>query len=141
MAIQFHVKSVPFDWDREDVIRPWIESTIHTELPSVSIGEISIVFCSDEYLLDINRRYLDHDYYTDIITFPFSDQPLSADLYISVERVKENASDLGTEFADELARVIIHGILHLCGYQDSSPDEKRQMRKMENHYLAMLTSV
>lgn len=138
MAVSFFVKDVQFAWNQEAVIRQWIEETISSEKPGRKVGEVSIVFCSDEYLLDINRRYLDHDYYTDIITFPYTDDPLSADLYISIDRVKENASNRTIEFWEELARVIIHGILHLCDHPDKTEEEKLKMRSLENFYLSSL---
>ena len=138
MAVSFFIKDVDFTWNHEEKIRLWVEKAIDNEQPGLNVGEISIVFCSDEYLLDINRRYLDHDYYTDIITFPYTPNPLSADLYISIERVQDNALDRGIHFWEELARVIIHGILHLCDHSDDTEKEKTKMRSLENFYLASL---
>ncbi|SRR5690554_5961791 len=138
MQINFFQKNIHFEWNQEEAIRHWMVSTIQKEKPDLSIGEISVIFCSDDYLLDINRRYLDHDYYTDIITFPFEENPLSGELYISIDRIKENASDLGIDFKLELARVIIHGVLHLCGYSDGTDDEQSKMRSLEDFYLAAL---
>ena len=101
-----------------------------------------MIFCSDEYLLDVNRKYLNHDYYTDIITFDYCEGPvLSGDLFISVDSVRENASVYGTEFADELNRVIVHGLLHLMGYDDHTEDDIATMRAKENYYLSQRTSV
>jgi probable rRNA maturation factor len=103
------------------------------------LAELSFIFCSDQYLLEINRQFLQHDFYTDIITFPLSDpgQPISGEIYISVDRVRENAAAFGSSLKKELHRVIFHGALHLCGYKDKSPRDEKLMRKMENHYLAL----
>ena len=102
------------------------------------IGDISIIFCSDRYILDVNIKYLSHDYFTDIITFDYCEgNKLSGDLFISIDSVKENASFYGTEFTDELNRVIVHGILHLIGYDDHSDDEVKQMREKEDYYLGL----
>lgn len=103
------------------------------------IGEIAYVFCSEEKILEVNRQYLGHDYYTDIITFDYSEQDkLSADIFVSTETVASNAASLGNDYFDELSRVIIHGILHLCGYKDKSPDESSEMRRQEDMALARL---
>jgi rRNA maturation RNase YbeY len=103
------------------------------------LGSLNIIFCSDEHLLGINRDFLQHDYYTDIITFdlsPSSKAPLEAELYISVDRVKENASSLGQPFYRELHRVIFHGLLHLMGYKDKQKKDQALMREMEDRLLA-----
>jgi rRNA maturation RNase YbeY len=103
------------------------------------LGDVTIIFCSDEYLLEVNRQHLDHDYYTDIITFDYSDFPLiSGDLFISVDRVKENAIDFKVSFEHELHRVIIHGFLHLCGYLDKSEEDELLMRSKENQALSLI---
>jgi len=102
-------------------------------------GEICIIFCSDEYLIEINRKYLNHDYYTDIVTFNYVERNvISGDLFISTERVKENALKYGVDFMSELYRVIFHGILHLCGYDDSTDKEKEIIRNKENYYLNII---
>ncbi len=103
------------------------------------LGSLNIIFCSDEHLLGINRDYLQHDYYTDIITFdlsPSSKSPLEAELYISIDRVKENASILGQPLYRELHRVIFHGLLHLLGYKDKQKKDQTLMREMEDRLLA-----
>jgi len=103
---------------------------------SLELGDVSVVFCSDEHLLEMNRQYLDHDYYTDIITFDYTeDGVVSGDLFISVDRVKDNASDLKIEFTDELHRVCVHGLLHLCGLKDKSEEDESKMRKAEDSAL------
>ncbi|HVU85535.1 MAG TPA: rRNA maturation RNase YbeY, partial [Puia sp.] len=101
------------------------------------LDEISYIFCSDDYLLEINRQYLKHDYYTDIITFGLSEpgQPINAEIYISVDRIKDNAREFKTSFKRELHRVIFHGALHLCGYKDKKKEDQQVMRKMEDKYL------
>ncbi len=135
MDITFFLKDVSFTWNNEDLISQWITDVAQQESLDTAKGEITIIFCSDEYLLDINIQYLDHDYYTDIITFPYSYSPLAADLFISINRVKENADQLGHGFHEELYRVIIHGILHLCGYKDESTSEIAVIRSKEDYYL------
>ena len=103
------------------------------------LGDLTIIFCSDDYLLEVNREHLDHDYYTDIITFDYSDFPtVSGDLFISVDRVKENATDFNVSFEHELHRVIIHGFLHLCGYFDKTNEDEFLMRSKENQALSLI---
>ena len=101
------------------------------------MDEIHYIFCSDDYLLEINRQYLQHDYYTDIITFGLSNpgQPINAEIYISVDRVKDNALEFKTSLKRELHRVIFHGALHLCGYKDKKKADAALMKKMEENYL------
>ncbi len=116
----------------------WISKVCITE--NYNLGDISLIFCSDEYLLDMNRTHLDHDYYTDIITFDYTDnQIVSGDLFISIDRVRDNATDFNVSFEHELCRVIIHGVLHLCGYKDKSDDEEKLMRTKENNALSMIS--
>jgi probable rRNA maturation factor len=102
-----------------------------------SIEEINFVFCSDDYLLELNQQFLQHDTYTDIISFDYSEKqgPLNGEIYISVDRVKDNASNLGLSFRQELHRVIFHGVLHLCGYKDKLKGDKQRMREKEDFYL------
>lgn len=103
------------------------------------LGDLTIIFCPDDYLLEVNREHLDHDYYTDIITFDYSDFPIvSGDLFISVDRVKENATDFNVSFEHELHRVIIHGFLHLCGYFDKTNEDELLMRSKENQALSLI---
>lgn len=100
-------------------------------------GDISVIFCSDEYLLEMNKKHLQHDYYTDIITFNYVDDLLiSGDLFISADRIKDNAVKFGVAFLEELYRVIFHGVLHLIGYNDKTEAEQKMMRQKENYYLA-----
>lgn len=115
--------------------RQWLSSVILHEAKIT--GDINYIFCNDEYLARINLKFLRHDTLTDIITFPNSgsDAIVSGDIYISLDRVKENAENLNLSFEVELDRVLVHGILHLIGYNDLSPDEKLQMRAKEDYYL------
>jgi len=126
------VKPVPI---QEKILILHLNSLIENELSNV--GEISIIFCSDEYLLEMNKTYLQHDYYTDIITFDYVEgNVISGDLFISLDRVKENAQKFDTRLLKELYRVVFHGTLHLVGYKDKSEDEQKQMREKENYYLS-----
>jgi len=116
-------------------IRKHIKMLINNELKIP--GDISIIFCSDKYLLDINIEYLDHNYFTDIITFNYVEgNIISGDLFISIDRVKENAIDFNATWLKEVYRVIFHGVLHLVGYNDKTADEKQTMREKEDLYLS-----
>jgi len=101
------------------------------------LEELNIIFCDDDYLLSLNRQFLNHDFYTDILSFPLSgvNQPLIAEIYISVDRVRENARAIGSTIREELHRVIFHGVLHFCGYKDKSGTDKTKMMGMEDKYL------
>ena len=135
--ILFHNEDIEFTLHNHLKVSSWIEKII--SLNNASVEEINYIFCSDEYLLNINTQYLNHNYFTDIITFDHSDQKLNleSDIFISLERVKENAQTLNTVFDDELHRVMIHGVLHLLGTNDKTKAEKEEMRKIEDHYLAL----
>lgn len=113
----------------------WIRSCITEE--GKLVNNISFNLCSDEYILQLNNDSLEHDYYTDIITFELNEknEPIEGDIYISIDRVKDNAKTLNVPLITELQRVLIHGVLHLCGYKDKSPKEEKQMRERENYYL------
>lgn len=104
------------------------------------LGDLTLIFCSDEYLLEINRKHLNHDYYTDIITFDYSDTTISGDLFISIDRIRDNAKDLRVEFKTELNRVVVHGVLHLLGYTDKEPAEKKRMTQKEDDALMQIVS-
>lgn len=117
-----------------DLVRAWIESTVERE--GYQIGEMYYYFCSDEALLDINQRRLGHDFYTDIVTFPIvEDTLLSSEFCLSLDRIAENSLNFGRPFENELLRVIIHGVLHLMGYEDHSDEERAEMRSKEEEYL------
>ena len=114
----------------------WLRLVAESEIRRM--GDISIIFCSDPYILDINLKYLQHDYFTDIITFDYCEgDKISGDLFISVDSVRENAVQYGTEFEDELNRVMVHGILHLIGYDDHTKADQKTMREKENYYLSL----
>jgi rRNA maturation RNase YbeY len=105
------------------------------------LKDISVVFTDDDYLLEVNKQYLNHDYYTDVITFDYSSDPyVSGDIMISLDRVKDNAEALKVSFEDELYRVVFHGLLHLCGYKDKSDTDEKLMRTKENFYLDLFVS-
>lgn len=132
--ICFISNNIPFVLKQKKKVRKWIEETAKNE--NKKIGEITFLFCNDEYILEINKKYLKHDYLTDIITFDYcEDDILSGDIVISVERVKENSKIFKVAQKEEMLRVIIHGILHLCAYKDTTKKEKLQMRQKENYYL------
>jgi len=118
-------------------LRSWIYASIVQE--KMNIGSINFIFCSDAYLHDLNIKYLNHDSYTDIITFDNSENPrfLSGDIFISIERVKENSKRFQVSFVNELHRVMIHGLLHLIGYKDKTRDEKMAMRAKEDYCLSL----
>lgn len=103
------------------------------------LGEVTLIFCSDDYLLEMNRQHLDHDYYTDIITFDYTeDNIVSGDLFISKDRLEDNADSFNTSFTNELQRVVVHGVLHLCGFGDKSEEEELKMRQLENEALELI---
>ena len=123
--------------DSEDRISTWILNTISAE--EHKIEEINYVFCDDEYLHKLNVEFLNHDTLTDIISFDYSiGKTIQGDIFISIERVKDNAKDFGVSFEEELNRVIIHGVLHYCGYKDKADNEAKVMREKENLYLGQL---
>jgi len=127
---------IDFELENSEEVKSWISKVILEE--NCNEGDINYIFCSDEYLHKINVEFLNHDTLTDIISFDYSvGKELHGDIYISVDRVTENASDYGTEFNDEIDRVIIHGILHYCGYKDKTNDDKILMRSKEDYYLSI----
>ncbi|MBS1635111.1 MAG: rRNA maturation RNase YbeY [Bacteroidetes bacterium] len=137
MSVSFHNQSIRFTLKNKSILRKWIESTASAE--GFITGDIAYVFCTDEELLDINIRHLNHDTYTDIITFDYTEDALiSGDIFISIDRVKENAAKFKTSFENELQRVMIHGVLHLCGYKDKTRAQSELMRSKENTALKRL---
>ena len=132
-GIFFTCHDVDLDLADPDAWKAWIQEAIDEE--GYELTRIDYIFCSDEFLLEVNRTHLDHDFYTDIITFPLNANPIVAEIYISVERVKENAQQFSKSFNDELHRVMIHGILHLCGYEDHEDLDVAMIRKKEEYYL------
>ena len=126
-----------FKLDNETVISEWISNTISNE--NCKEGEINYIFCDDEYLHKLNVEFLEHDTLTDIISFDYSvGKELHGDIYISIERVADNAKDFDVDISEELKRVMIHGVLHYCGFKDKTDDDAKLMREKENHYLDAL---
>jgi probable rRNA maturation factor len=136
MAIQFFNEDIENVILSKNKIRVLLKMCIAKH--EKKIGNINFIFCSDEYLKNINYQYLKHDYYTDIITFNYNKKvTLNSDIYISIERVNDNAKNFKVEFINELHRVMIHGILHLIGFNDESAEEKMKMRQTEDECLAL----
>lgn len=135
--IQFFVENIDFAIKQKMKLRRWIKQV--AEQHHKNIHSLNYIFNSDSAQLSINKEYLAHDTYTDVITFDHSTDPnqIEADVYVSIERVQENALKLRHSFEDELHRVMIHGVLHLLGYRDKKKTEREEMRKKENHYLAL----
>lgn len=134
--IFFTSNEIDFTLHDQVKLADWITFTIEEE--GYALNRIDYIFCTDEYLLKINQVHLQHDDYTDIITFPLEENPIVGEIYISVERVTENAASFGVAFEDELHRVMIHGILHLCGYEDHEEDDIQEIRAKEELYLQRL---
>ena len=133
--IEFH-SECDFDLKNQQDIVTWMNTIAKKE--GKHIGVLNYIFCDDEYLHKINVEFLDHDTYTDIITFDYCvGNELISDIYVSVERVRENAQKFSDSFEEELHRVLIHGLLHLCGYQDKGEEEVANIRKKENYYLSL----
>jgi rRNA maturation RNase YbeY len=135
LSICFFNEEISFNLKNKTIIRSWINQTIIQE--KHQLEELNFIFCSDNYLLKINKEYLNNDTYTDIITFDNSSLPheIIGDIFISIDRVKENAKSFDTTFINELNRVIIHGVLHLLGYKDKSKNDKALMTQKEDFYL------
>ncbi|MFN7115921.1 MAG: rRNA maturation RNase YbeY [Saprospiraceae bacterium] len=134
--IEYNTEDIEFTLTDANRITNWITTVIAAE--GKVLQHISYIFCSDDYLLDLNQQYLDHDTLTDIITFQYSKLPdIEGDIFISIDRVKENAHTFGVTFEEELRRVIIHGVLHLCGYGDKTSLDKARMTEKENEALQM----
>lgn len=134
-SITYFEEDIKFKLKQKESIRGWIVNTINTE--GYKLKSLSFIFCSDNYLLQINQQYLNHDTFTDIITFDNSDQGglVMGDIFISVDRIRENATQLQITETDEMHRVMIHGVLHLLGYKDKNVDDKKKMTQKEDFYL------
>ena len=136
MSVSFHRENVSLNADEKLIIK-WLTNSVNSL--NYSIGELSFVFCSDDYLRKLNIKHLNQDYFTDVITFDYSkEMSLIGDVFISTERVKENAKLFNVSFNEELFRVIIHGVLHLCGFKDKTKEEKAEMRSKENDFLSLI---
>lgn len=136
MALQFHNADHPYRCPHRRLIRSWIHE--FAQHHQKQVGEIGVIFCSDSYLLELNKVHLDHDYYTDIITFDYCEGHfISGELYISIDRVRENSKTHNSLFFNELIRVIVHGHLHLVGFKDKTKPEQLAMRAQEDHWIAI----
>ncbi|MGZ3749855.1 MAG: rRNA maturation RNase YbeY [Mucilaginibacter sp.] len=138
-AIHFFEEDIRFKLKDKNKVKAWVKATIESE--GYKLQELNYIFCSDTYLLQINRQYLDHDTFTDIITFDNSEKEkvITGDIFISIDRIHENAAKFDTGVANELHRVIIHGALHLLGYTDKTAESKKNMTAKEDHYLGAMT--
>ena len=136
--IQFYNQISESQQECPEQTAPWLSEVIKNE--GFKEGEINYIFVDDDTLLEKNKEYLNHDTYTDIITFDTSDEPgeISGDIYISTDRVIENSREYGVPYPEEMHRVLVHGILHLCGYDDKTEEEKKKMREKEDYYLSQL---
>jgi len=141
LPIYFHTESpLKFNLKAKRKHKAWLQSIV--EDADYSLGEINIVFCDDDYLLKINREHLNHDYYTDIITFDYCEEEVvSGDLFISLDRVKDNADQLELDWKQELRRVMVHGVLHLLGQSDKSSKQEKKMRAAEDAALKKLSAI
>ena len=132
--ISYFTEDIKFELKGKLLNNRWLKMVVGSEVKKM--GDLSIIFCSDPYILDINLRYLQHDYFTDIITFDYCEgDTVSGDLFISIDSVRENALFYGASFENELDRVMVHGVLHLLGYDDHTPEEQAVMRAKENYYV------
>ena len=138
--IRFYQKETNFDLQYKAIIKKWIKGVV--EASGKTVGDVNIIFCNDPSILEINQQFLGHDYYTDIITFDYCEgNTVSGELYISVDTVEANAQEYNETFRNEMHRVIIHGILHLLGYDDHSEEDIAQMREQEDLALDDLSLV
>lgn len=135
--IVFFNEDINFKFQGKNIFKAWLKKVAEKE--GFKVKNLNYIFCSDNYLHKINMEYLDHDTYTDIITFDNSEDEsiIEGDIFISIERVTENSQNLNTVFEDELKRVIVHGLLHLCGYDDHTPEDKTEMRRLESEYISI----
>ena len=130
-SINFHQEETSFQIQNIKALRLWIAEC--TFIENKSVGQLSFIFCSDDYLLKINKKYLNHDFFTDVVSFDYTEEDrISGDIYISLDRVKENAKEFGYSLKDELHRIIIHGLLHLLGYSDKTSSLKAVMKDKED---------
>lgn len=140
-SIRFFNENINYKLGKKKILRKWIKAVVKAE--QYCAGEINFILCDDDYLSDLNIKYLKHNTLTDIITFPFNEENriINGEIYISLPRVRENASKFKENIEDELHRVMIHGILHLMGYKDSSNEEKAKMHIKENSCLSCLSEI
>ena len=137
MAISFYEEGAKLPAIKKQTVKSWIKEVAASR--NKTVGEISYIFCSDEKILEVNKQYLQHDYYTDIISFDYTEgNKIAGDLFISLDTVKTNAEKFGSSYVEELHRTIIHGVLHLCGIDDKGAGEREVMEANENKALALL---
>ena len=138
--VRFFTEDIKFNFKNRLLVRKWLKLVAGSEMRT--LGDLNVIFCSDNYILDVNMKYLQHDYFTDIITFDYTEgNVLSGDLFISIDSVRENSIFYKTDFSEELHRVIVHGVLHLIGYDDHCDEDIKVMRSKENYYLQILSSL
>lgn len=138
--VRYYCEDIKFLFKNKLANNRWLKLVAGSEIKT--LGDISIIFCSDNYILDVNIKYLHHDYFTDVITFDYCEgDRLSGDLFVSIDSVRENAIEFGTDFDEELHRVIVHGLLHLIGYDDHTPEDQKVMRAKEDYYLSLRANV
>lgn len=138
--INFYSEDILFSLSNHSLISDWINTAIKNE--AKELRQLNFIFCSDPYLHKINLEYLNHDTFTDVITFPYAEgKTIEGDIFISIDRIRENAKLFDVKFKHELHRVMIHGTLHLLGYLDKTPEDKTQMTKKENEYLSKLNGM
>ncbi|NNC84974.1 MAG: rRNA maturation RNase YbeY [Bacteroidia bacterium] len=137
-SIRFIFEDVSFFLPKRTILKQWLLDCIATE--KKALEELNVVFCSDKFLLDVNRKFLEHDYYTDIITFQYNNkkEPISGEIFISYDRVKENADEFNVPRLVELNRVMAHGVAHLLGYSDKTKKQKEAMKTKEDYFLTLL---
>jgi len=136
IPISFHSEAIDFNIATPSTIQTWLQNVVQQE--DSTLRELTYIFCTDAYLHEMNVAYLDHDTYTDVITFQYADDVVHGDIFISVERTNENAQKFDSSPQRELYRVMVHGLLHLLGYQDKTTTQKEKMRAKEDAYLALL---
>ncbi len=137
MSVFFHTESITFSFNKRRLFKKWIKRVV--ELHGKSIGTVNIIFTSNKYLLTVNQEYLNHNYFTDVITFEYNEENIiSGDIFVSVEQVKANHAAYNSSFDIELSRVVIHGVLHLLGFKDSTKQESVEIRSKEDTALNLL---
>ena len=139
MSIQYFNEDISFPKVKKRIITDWIKKVIIAE--GKEVGDISFISCSDEYLLEVNKKFLEHDYYTDVITFEYVENDIiSGDIFISIDRIKANSVEFKCDFTNEFLRILIHGVLHLIGYKDKTKSDKLLMTQKEDFYLNLYFS-
>ena len=136
--IQFYTLSTPFQLENENQYVAWLISVARQY--GKELAQVNYIFCSDDELLELNKQYLDHDYYTDILSFPYEEEPIIGDIYISIDRVKDNASNREIAFSEELLRVMAHGLLHFIGFDDHNKEDIIKMRDAEERAISIFNN-